>query len=97
GSSFQLQHWTHDFAYALVSGDGDWRALTLPALGQEFNHPLYAVLPGSHAGPRSPSTPRAASRCASWRPPAWAGPPASPAPWTSPPCTPPTSWNARAL
>ncbi|MFG2075747.1 glycoside hydrolase family 38 N-terminal domain-containing protein [Nonomuraea maritima] len=51
GSSFQLQHWTHDFAYALVSGDGDWRALTLPALGQEFNHPLYAVLPGSHAGP----------------------------------------------
>ncbi|MER7667401.1 glycoside hydrolase family 38 C-terminal domain-containing protein [Kitasatospora sp. NPDC096128] len=42
GSSFQLQHWTHEFGYALVSGDGDWRAQTLPAQGQEFNHPLYA-------------------------------------------------------
>ena len=25
GSNFQLQHWTHTFDYALVSGDGDWR------------------------------------------------------------------------
>ena len=25
GSNFQLQHWTHVFDYALVSGDGDWR------------------------------------------------------------------------
>jgi hypothetical protein len=42
GSSFQLQHWTHDFSYSLVSGEGDWRALTLPAQGQEFNHELLA-------------------------------------------------------
>ncbi|MFI6447688.1 NEW3 domain-containing protein [Kitasatospora sp. NPDC050543] len=51
GSSFQLQHWTHEFAYALVSGDGDWRALTLPAQGQEFNHPLYAAPAEPHPGP----------------------------------------------
>jgi len=25
GSSFQLQHWTHEFHYALVSDPGDWR------------------------------------------------------------------------
>jgi alpha-mannosidase len=55
GTSFQLQHWTHDFSYALVSGDGDWRAVTLPAQGQEFNHPLYARVTGSHEGPL-PST-----------------------------------------
>ncbi|MFF2081467.1 NEW3 domain-containing protein [Kitasatospora sp. NPDC058162] len=42
GASFQLQHWTHEFSYALVGGDGDWRTQTLPAQGQEFNHPLYA-------------------------------------------------------
>ncbi|HCU51874.1 MAG TPA: glycoside hydrolase, partial [Micromonosporaceae bacterium] len=42
GASFQLQHWTHEFRYALVSGEGDWRSLALPSRGQEFNHPLYA-------------------------------------------------------
>ncbi|MGW1177307.1 glycoside hydrolase family 38 N-terminal domain-containing protein [Kitasatospora sp. NPDC002543] len=42
GASFQLQHWTHEFDYALVAGDGDWRDQALPAQGQEFNHPLYA-------------------------------------------------------
>ncbi|MDH6118503.1 alpha-mannosidase [Kitasatospora sp. GAS204A] len=51
GSSFQLQHWTHDFHYALVSGEGDWRALTLPAQGQEFNHPLLTRLAPAHGGP----------------------------------------------
>ncbi|MFJ1708764.1 NEW3 domain-containing protein [Kitasatospora sp. NPDC088346] len=51
GSSFQLQHWTHEFCYALVSGDGDWRALTLPAQGQEFNHPLLARPVPAHPGP----------------------------------------------
>ncbi|GAA4564157.1 NEW3 domain-containing protein [Planotetraspora kaengkrachanensis] len=51
GTSFQLQHWSHDFSYALVSGDGDWRAITLPAQGQEFNHPLYARVAGAHEGP----------------------------------------------
>ncbi|MEU6236981.1 NEW3 domain-containing protein [Kitasatospora sp. NPDC047058] len=51
GSSFQLQHWTHEFTYALVGGAGDWRALGLPAQGQEFNHPLYARLAPAQDGP----------------------------------------------
>ncbi|WP_329569513.1 NEW3 domain-containing protein [Kitasatospora sp. NBC_01266] len=51
GTSFQLQHWTHDFHYALVSGEGDWRALALPAAGQEFNHPLLTRLAPAHDGP----------------------------------------------
>ncbi|MFE4359810.1 NEW3 domain-containing protein [Kitasatospora sp. NPDC056800] len=51
GASFQLQHWTHEFSYALVGGDGDWRAQTLPAQGQEFNHPLYARIAPAQEGP----------------------------------------------
>ncbi|MBD0695285.1 NEW3 domain-containing protein [Streptomyces sp. CBMA123] len=51
GASFQLQHWTHEFSYALVGGDGDWRTQTLPAQGQEFNHPLYARLLDAQDGP----------------------------------------------
>ncbi|MFJ4186867.1 NEW3 domain-containing protein [Kitasatospora sp. NPDC089509] len=51
GSSFQLQHWTHEFGYALVGGDGDWRTATLPAQGQEFNHPLYARIVAAQDGP----------------------------------------------
>ncbi|MDH6132051.1 alpha-mannosidase [Kitasatospora sp. MAA4] len=51
GSSFQLQRWTHDFNYALVSGAGDWRALALPAQGQEFNHALLTRLVPAHDGP----------------------------------------------
>ncbi|MEV6976895.1 NEW3 domain-containing protein [Kitasatospora sp. NPDC093806] len=52
GASFQLQHWTHEFHYALVGGPGDWRAQELPAQGQEFTHPLYARLtPGGQGGP----------------------------------------------
>ena len=47
GSSFQLQHWTHRFDYALVSGDGDWRDCDLVRRGQGFNHRLAANL---HAG-----------------------------------------------
>ena len=43
GSSFQLQHWTHEFRYALVSTAGDWREATLPARGQEFSTPLLPV------------------------------------------------------
>jgi alpha-mannosidase len=50
GASFQLQHWTHEFSYALVSGDGDWRALALPSQGQEFNHPLYLRVATAHEG-----------------------------------------------
>ncbi|TQF01614.1 glycoside hydrolase [Kitasatospora acidiphila] len=51
GSAFQLQHWTHEFSYALVSGDGDWRSLELPAQGQEFNHPLYSRVTPAQSGP----------------------------------------------
>lgn len=48
GSAFQLQHWTHEFVYSLVSGPGDWRALNLPAAGQEQVTPL---LPRVVTGP----------------------------------------------
>ena len=40
GSNFQLQHWTHTFDYALVSGDGDWREAGVPARSAEFSQPL---------------------------------------------------------
>ncbi len=43
GSNFQLQHWTHAFDYALVSGDGDWRRAGIPARSAQFSHPLLAV------------------------------------------------------
>jgi alpha-mannosidase len=43
GSNFQLQHWTHTFDYALVSGDGDWRQAGIPAVSAEFSRPLLAV------------------------------------------------------
>jgi alpha-mannosidase len=43
GSNFQLQHWTHTFDYALVSGNGDWRQAELPARSAEFSRPLLAV------------------------------------------------------
>ena len=42
GSNFQLQHWTHTFDFALVSGRGDWRETEMPARA-EFNHPMVAV------------------------------------------------------
>ena len=45
GSNFQLQHWTHGFDYAIVSGDGDWRRADLPARSAQFSHPLRAVAP----------------------------------------------------
>ncbi|WP_030605684.1 NEW3 domain-containing protein [Streptomyces fulvoviolaceus] len=44
GSAFQLQRWSHTFEYAVVAGEGDWRAQQLPARGHEFNHPLTARL-----------------------------------------------------
>jgi len=43
GSNFQLQHWTHTFDYALVSGEGDWRQAALPARSAEFSRPLLIV------------------------------------------------------
>ena len=49
GSNFQLQHWTHTFDYALVSGDGDWRQADIPARSAEFSHPLLAVAGNARA------------------------------------------------
>ena len=43
GSNFQLQHWTHTFDYALVSGGGDWRHAGIPERSAEFSHPLLPV------------------------------------------------------
>ncbi|MCV7281838.1 alpha-mannosidase [Mycolicibacterium flavescens] len=43
GSNFQLQHWTHTFEYAVVSGDGDWRRMRMPALSADFSRPLLPV------------------------------------------------------
>jgi alpha-mannosidase len=44
GSNFQLQHWTHSFDYAVVSGAGDWRLADVPARSAEFSRPLLAVV-----------------------------------------------------
>ncbi|MGE5693763.1 MAG: NEW3 domain-containing protein [Candidatus Sericytochromatia bacterium] len=50
GSNFQLQHWTHTFDYAVVSGDGDWRQANLPSRSAEFSHRLHAVEGSEKAG-----------------------------------------------
>ncbi len=52
GSNFQLQHWTHTFDYAIVSGAGDWRRADVPARSAEFSHPLRAVATGGGAAGR---------------------------------------------
>jgi hypothetical protein len=57
GSSFQLQHWTHEFRYALAAGSGDWRAAGIAATSAEFSRPLHAVI----AAPGAPSLPPAGS------------------------------------
>jgi alpha-mannosidase len=44
GSSFQLQHWTHEFRYAIAAGDGDWRAAEISDNSAEFSRPLHAVV-----------------------------------------------------
>ncbi|MBS2537227.1 glycoside hydrolase [Catenulispora sp. NF23] len=49
-SAFQLQHWTHDFDYALVSGAGDWRAVGLVASGAAFSTPMLARQERAHRG-----------------------------------------------
>lgn len=49
GSNFQLQHWTHAFDYALVSGYGDWRETEIPARSAEFSRPLLAVAENTRA------------------------------------------------
>ncbi|MCX5203444.1 NEW3 domain-containing protein [Streptomyces sp. NBC_00237] len=50
GSSFQLQHWTHEFAHALLSGAGDWRDLDLVRRGREFNAPMTARVTSTAPG-----------------------------------------------
>jgi len=50
GSNFQLQHWTHGFEYALVSGTGDWRQAGVSARSEEFSRPLLATIQGEHGG-----------------------------------------------
>ncbi|WP_291411536.1 NEW3 domain-containing protein [Actinophytocola sp.] len=47
GSNFQLQHWTHEFRYALASGSGDWRSAGIAEVSAEFSRPLHAVIPAS--------------------------------------------------
>ena len=49
GSNFQLQHWTHTFEYALVSGDGDWRQAGIPARSAEYSRPPLAVAENTRA------------------------------------------------
>ncbi|BBX09822.1 alpha-mannosidase [Mycolicibacterium aichiense] len=44
GSNFQLQHWTHTFDFALVSGRGDWRCVEMPSRSAEFAHPMVCVV-----------------------------------------------------
>ncbi|MCA2285893.1 NEW3 domain-containing protein, partial [Mycobacterium avium] len=60
GSNFQLQHWTHHFDYALVSGPGDWRRAEIPARSAQFGNPLVAVAAGGGAG-AGPGLPPAGS------------------------------------
>jgi alpha-mannosidase len=47
GSSFQLQHWTHEFRYAIAAGPGDWRAAGIAEASASFSRPLHAVLASS--------------------------------------------------
>jgi len=44
GSNFQLQHWTHEFRYAIAEGDGDWRAAEIADNSAEFSRPMHAVV-----------------------------------------------------
>ncbi|MFL0178215.1 NEW3 domain-containing protein [Mycobacterium sp. SMC-15] len=51
GSAYQLQHWTHTFDYALVTGDGDWRQAAIPERSAAFGDPLLAVPVAGAGGP----------------------------------------------
>lgn len=50
GSNFQLQHWTHEFEYALTAGDGDWRTAGVAEVSAEFSRPLHAVVTDGPGG-----------------------------------------------
>ncbi|MFE0155763.1 glycosyl hydrolase-related protein [Nonomuraea sp. NPDC059007] len=54
GSDFGWQHWSHTFAYSLVSGPGDWRDAGFVHAGHEVNHPMLAGEPGTHDGELPP-------------------------------------------
>src|SRR6478609_1206185 len=56
GSNFQLQHWTHTFEYAVVSGDGDWRQADIPARSAEFSRPPQGVTESSGAAGGLPAS-----------------------------------------
>ena len=51
GSTFQQQHWTHAFDYAVVSGSGDWRAADIPSRSAEFGQPLLVGIPDHRFAP----------------------------------------------
>ncbi|MGH3737281.1 MAG: glycoside hydrolase family 38 C-terminal domain-containing protein [Micromonosporaceae bacterium] len=54
GTAFQLQHWTHDFDYALFSGAGDWRDADLVVHGHRFSTPLLVRVGEPHDGDLPP-------------------------------------------
>jgi alpha-mannosidase len=51
GSSFNWQHWSHTFEYALAAGPGDWRTAGFTAAGQDYDRPPLACQTGRHGGP----------------------------------------------
>jgi alpha-mannosidase len=56
GSPFALQHWTHEFEYAVTSADSDWRTGNLTGCAHDFNHPLVGVVAEPHPGPMPAET-----------------------------------------
>jgi hypothetical protein len=54
GSSFNWQHWSHTFEYALAAGPGDWRTAGFIAAGEDYNRPPLACQTGRHTGPLPP-------------------------------------------
>jgi len=55
GSSFQLQHWTHEYDYALVARPGDWRSGGIVRSAVEFQRPLVVRVETRHSGSLAPS------------------------------------------
>ncbi|HEY2576705.1 MAG TPA: glycoside hydrolase family 38 C-terminal domain-containing protein [Streptosporangiaceae bacterium] len=51
GSSFNWQHWTHTFEYALAAGPGDWRTASFNAAGEDYNQDVVTCQTGAHDGP----------------------------------------------
>jgi alpha-mannosidase len=50
GANFQFQHWSHTFEYAVTGFPGDWRGAQVVNTAHDFNHPLFALVLGPHAG-----------------------------------------------